>query len=303
MAAPIERIEISTEEIGALLESAKAALTDADYSKLEKLVNSFVYMTHLLEKKGTTIRHLRKLLFGFKSEKLKKIIESLEGKPAAEDPVDSGDASAETPSGSAGDASDPKVAANGPEPAEDEGKPEKKPKGHGRNPADAYEGAERIRIEHETLKHRDPCPEPGCTGKVYEVAQPVVMVRVVGQAPLGARVIELQQLRCNLCLKVFTAKAPEDLTPEKYDETAASMVAVLRYGTGVPHNRLERLQQNLGIPLPASTQWDIVAPAAKKVAPAYAELIRQAAQDDVFHNDDTPMKILELMKKRKGDDG
>jgi transposase len=300
MATPIERIEISTEEIGALLESAKAGLTDADYTKLEKLVNSFVYVTHLLEKKGTTIRHLRKLLFGIKSEKLRKILERLEGTPAA------GDSAGESPASprqSADDASDPKVAANGPEPAEDEGKPEKKPKGHGRNPADAYEGAERIRIDHENLKHGDPCPEPGCTGRVYELAQPVAIVRVVGRAPLGARVIELQQLRCNLCLKVFTAKAPEDLAPEKYDETAASMIAVLRYGSGFPHNRLEGLQQNLGIPLPASTQWDIVAPAAKKVAPAYAELIRQAAQGDVFHNDDTPMKILEFMKKRKGGDG
>jgi hypothetical protein len=65
------------------------------------------------------------------------------------------------------------------------------------------------------------------------------------------------------------------------------------------------LQRNLGIPLPASTQWDIVEEAAKRVAPAYAALIEEAAQGDVLHNDDTPMKILELMKKkeRKGDDG
>ena len=27
---------------------------------------------------------------------------------------------------------------------------------------------------------------------------------------------------------------------------------------GVPFNRLEQLQEGMGIPLPASTQWDIV---------------------------------------------
>ena len=72
----------------------------------------------------------------------------------------------------------------------------------------------------------------------------------------------------------------------------------------MPFNRLEGLQKTFGIPLPASTQWDIVEKVAKAIAAAYRELIRQAAQGDVLHNDDTPMKILALMKKkRKGGDG
>lgn len=121
----------------------------------------------------------------------------------------------------------------------------------------------------------------------------------MSRPPLDAKKYKYQRLRCNLCLKIFTPKALEDAPQEKYDATAASMIALLRYGTGVPHNRLEGLQQNLGIPLPASTQWDIVERAATQVAPAYAELIRQAAQGDVLHNDDTPNKILELMKKDK----
>lgn len=39
---------------------------------------------------------------------------------------------------------------------------------------------------------------------------------------------------------------------------AAAMIAQLKYGTGMPFYRLENLEQNLGIPLPASTQWEIV---------------------------------------------
>jgi hypothetical protein len=50
-----------------------------------------------------------------------------------------------------------------------------------------------------------------------------------------------------------------------------------------------------GVPLPASTQWDIVQAVAANLAPAFAELVRQAAQGDVLHNDDTTVKILELM--------
>jgi len=76
------------------------------------------------------------------------------------------------------------------------------------------------------------------------------------------------------------------------------MIAVLKYGSGVPFHRIEKLQESMGIPLPASTQWDITENAANGGPhPAYRELIRQAAQGNVIHNDDTPMKILELVKE------
>ena len=72
------------------------------------------------------------------------------------------------------------------------------------------------------------------------------------------------------------------------------MVALLRYGSGVPFYRLEGLEASLGIPLPSSTQWEIVAETAMGIHPAFDELIRQAAQGEVFYNDDTSMKILAL---------
>jgi hypothetical protein len=40
---------------------------------------------------------------------------------------------------------------------------------------------------------------------------------------------------------------------------------------------LEKLEQQLGIPLPAATQWEIVEEVAELVKPARDELIRQAA--------------------------
>ncbi|MFH1107887.1 MAG: hypothetical protein V1790_01625, partial [Planctomycetota bacterium] len=64
----------------------------------------------------------------------------------------------------------------------------------------------KIPVAHESLKSGDPCPE--CQkGKVYEVAQPGVLVRITGQAPVRAKVYELQKLRCNLCGKVFFVAA------------------------------------------------------------------------------------------------
>lgn len=115
---------------------------------------------------------------------------------------------------------------------------------------------------------------------------------------MGAKVYYLQKLRCNLCGKVFTAPAPEAVGEEKYDATVGSTIALLKYGSGMPFNRLERLQGTVGIPLPASTQWDIIHALAEHAEPAFEELIRDAAQGEGVYNDDTVTRILECMGKR-----
>jgi transposase len=174
------------------------------------------------------------------------------------------------------------------------------PKGHGRNGASSYPGSTKVCVPHGSLNKGDACPE--CQkGKVYPMA-PGVTVRITGNAPLTATSFSCEKLRCNLCGEVFTAKLTDEGS-EKYDGTAGAMIALLKYGTGVPFNRLEALQESMGIPLPASTQWDIVEKHAKPAHPAYRELIRQAAQGDLVHNDDTTMKILLAMNEKEGRHG
>jgi len=79
------------------------------------------------------------------------------------------------------------------------------------------------------------------------------------------------------------------------------MIALLKYGTGMPFNRMERLEGQLGIPLPATTQWELMEAAAKWLKRILSEFIRQAAQGGVVHNDNTGMRILQMV--RRGDDG
>ena len=132
---------------------------------------------------------------------------------------------------------------------------ESAPAGHGRRGAAGFTGANRVSIAHATLHAGDSCPE--CRqGKVYHQKEPATLVRFVGHAPLEATVFEMERLRCNACGEVFTADEPKTAGADKYDETAVAMVALLKYGTGVPFKRLESLQQHLGMPLPATTQWD-----------------------------------------------
>lgn len=56
-----------------------------------------------------------------------------------------------------------------------------------------------------------------------------------------------------------------------------------------------------GDSLPASTQWEIVEEAAEVIQTARDELIRQAAQGEVLHNDDTSMRVLHLAREPSGD--
>ena len=257
-----ERLDLNMEELARLLERAKKnPLSEPDYQTLKAAVETLGYLTQLLEDRKTTIDRLRQILFGASGEKTRTVLKT--------------------------DRTQAKTAQRE--------KSEKKTNGHGRNGAEAYRGATKIEVKHHSLKSGNRCPE--CRkGKVYDSTKPGLLVRIVGQAPLAATVYELEKLRCNLCGEVFTADAPQGVGPHKYDARSGSMIALLKYGSGLPFYRLEGLQESLGIPLPASTQWGIVKELAAVIAPAYKELITQAAQGEVLHNDDTTMKVLALKR-------
>lgn len=182
-----------------------------------------------------------------------------------------------------------------------EGKPkeEKLPApGHGKLGADAYSGAERVVVAHSELKPGCQCPE--CEKGKLSNQKPRTLVRVRGFAPISATVYELQRLRCNLCGEIFTAKAPAEAGPDKYDVSVTSTIAILKFGYGIPYDRLERLQKSLGIPMPASTQYELLEDAATLLKPVHQEMLRQAAQAQLLHTDDTSMKILKV--ERNPDD-
>ena len=262
-------IELEMDELKEILRRAEAKqFNDEDYETAGTVLQSYVGLVDLLKSKDVSMRRLRKMLFGASTEKTAAVT---------------------------GDETDlPEESDSQTSPKND---PPESPKGHGRNGADAYSGAETIQISHQSLQPGDACPD--CEqGTVYETSRPGVLVRITGQAPVAAKVYQLQKLRCHLCGKVFTAEPPAGVGRRKYDATAGSMIALLKYGTGLPFNRMQGLQGGMGVPLPASTQWDIVNDHAKHIEPVHAELIRQASEGDVLYNDDTTIKILELMGKR-----
>lgn len=288
----LEIIEVDIQQAIDKLHLVEKHLSTEDAQFFRRILESYDYVTELIADKNTSLARLRKLMFGAKTESAKNVIGSDTGNsPAAATEVDNAsDASKSDGSASEGDQPRPAESSDD-SPTKRSSKP-----GHGRRRADEYLGATQIDIRHATLTIGDNCPE--ClTGTLYEKT-PSALVRLVGQAPLGATVYRLERLRCHLCGQVFMASSPQDLGTEKYDVSAASMIALLKYGSGLPFNRLEQLQQHCEIPLAASTQWEIVENSSSLLLPVYDELIRQAAQGDVVHNDDTTVRILELMGKR-----
>jgi transposase len=265
-------VDVSIEELKALIERLeKQEPKEGDCRDAARLLSTLMYIKQVFDEKSMSIKRLLNLLFGsVSSEKTKKLLKTA-GRSEAQS---SGENDAEKNKGK-----------------------KKKPKGHGRNGADAYTGAERFSVP--LGKISPGCACPFCQkGKVYLSSEgPKTLVRLRGEAPVQAKVWELERLRCNLCGEVITAEAPPEAGQEKYDASAGAIIALLKYGSGFPFHRLQQLQENFGIPLPASTQWDIVAEIALRLQPVFEELRRQAANGKLFHNDDTSVRILELMKE------
>ena len=250
-------IELDNAQLEALVLRLEAGeLAVEDIQTLVAALKSYAYVTQLIDQKSTTIARLRKLLFGAETEKTAAVTGHVAESPSPVSPEASG----------------------GPSSGSTEAR--QKSKGHGRNGAEDFPGAKRVSVPHEALSAGDPCPS--CArGTLYGQPQSGIVLRFTGQPPVQVTIYELEKLRCGLCGEVFTAKPPEAAGLEKYDPTVASMVALLKYGNGLPFNRLDGLQENLGMPLPSSTQWEIVAEASSLIQPAYDELIRGSSAESV----------------------
>jgi transposase len=261
------KLDLSAEQLQQIKARARERrLEESDYELIVAILETVEFLRDAVQKKTIAVKRLLGMLFGVRTEKSRAVLPNLGQEPSP------------------------------PSPTTAQQKTTKR-KGHGRNGAEQYWGADRIEIAHPSLTAGDACPE--CLkGKVYDTSRPGVLVHFQGSPPVIATVYECQSLRCGSCGALFTAQAPEGVGGKKYDESAGSTIAVLKYGHGFPFYRLEHLQASLGIPLPASTQWELVAQKAQSVLQVYECLMEQAAQGELLHNDDTTMKILQYLGKQ-----
>jgi transposase len=140
------------------------------------------------------------------------------------------------------------------------------------------------------------CPE--CQiGKLYkfEVAK---LLRITGHAPYAATQHIMQQLRCNACLKVFTAPLSDEVLKDgepnqMYGYSARALMVVHKFYSGIPYNHQGNLADIMGYAISASTIFDQCEKVSNMIMPIFCELKRLAANAEQFLIDDTHNRILE----------
>ena len=161
-------LEVTAEELEALLESVREGLREAGYQKLKAAIRTLGYLTDLLRERKITLEGLRGLLLSgaeASTEKTRHVLKQagIETQKKNQEKQN----------------------------AQANGKPARP--GHGRHGVDAYSGAKKVQVPHPSLHSGDRCP--GCgQGKVYVLEAPGVLVRLVGQAPITGTVYELEKL-------------------------------------------------------------------------------------------------------------
>jgi transposase len=255
-------VELDAAGLERLLAELRAVLTPATYQLVQSLLQTLQWVMGVLEQKKTTIARLRRLIFGERTEKYRKIF------PDASPEV----SSTQSP------------------------KPKRKSRNRGRYGAKDYPAAKRVKVPHPKFRVGDLCPK--CLkAKLYLLKTPAQIVRIVAQPMFQATIYELERLRCALCGALFTAPVPAEAGDNKHDSSVGIMLAIERYGGGRPMYRTAKWQTYFGVPLPASTQWEQIDAASKIPELVCQALITAAAQGELVHNDDTPMRVQSLRQE------
>jgi transposase len=228
-------------EIEALIDRLKGSqLKEGDAELIERLLRIVVMLLDLLERKNLSIKKLKAMIFGPRTEKRQR-----RGRADEEKVTVSKEEKSESPSSSAEEESGKLV-----ERSESAERGEKAPRsGHGRRAASDYSGAKVVNCQHDTLKAGDLCPDLLCGGRLYDRKEPKILLQFVGRPLIEATKYGREVLRCVVCLKQYVAPLPEGVAEERFDPTADATFVLLRYGGGLPWHRQAALQRMCGVPL------------------------------------------------------
>jgi len=293
MKAP-EDLNLSSEQGDALIERLEHdACTPEDRQILVQVLRLYFWLIFALQESKLSLKRLRIIIFGKpKNKKRRKRVSDPDGNSetsGAGGDVEGSDGHPGEPAGAT--TAEPSGAG---ETDGESGEGDKGP-GHGRLGAETYVGAERVECRHEDLAPGDRCPLCG-HGTLYQLP-PSRPIRIDGHAVLSAIRYELERLRCSACGEVFKAKAPAEAGASKYNARARAAIVMNRYFLGVPFYRLEAYQALVGVPVPDATQWDQVEHVADCAYLVFEYLVYLAAQGHLIYQDDTPVRILSLIKE------
>jgi len=269
-------VQLSKEDFEELVSKIETnTLSEKDKKVLTGALQSITWLEHMLKIKRMNIRKL-KSLFGITTEKNKS-------KDSVSEDENKSD-----------DDQDPPPSSEVSKDSKNNNKNKKKNKGNsGKNSASKYGGAEKVFHQHESLNPKDRCPS--CDrGNLYNI-DPGSFISIKGSAPITAIIHQCEKLRCSTCGEIFKAKLPDDIPKKKYDESADVSIALLKYGNGLPFDRLDKYQDSLKIPLPSSTAWERVEKLADSIYPVFNKIVELLANTKNLYIDDTTARILNFI--------
>lgn len=281
-------------EIEDLIERFKGSqLKPGDAELIERLLRSMITLLSLIERKNLSIKTLKAMIFGPRTEKR-------QARGVAKEEMEAEGVKSE----GSGPASEKESGATVEQRESAEFKERPRRRGHGRRPASAYSEAKVVSCRHEHLKAGDSCPDPLCPGRLYDRKEPRMLLQFTGRPLIEATNYQREVLRCASCLGQTVAPLPEGVTEERFDPSADATMALMKYWGGLPWHRHAVLQQMCGVPVSESVMWERCEALADAALPIYLRLVRLGADGELMHTDDTKVRILSCLKqdseKKKG---
>jgi transposase len=273
-------------EIEAVIARVKQSnIEQRDVELIERLLRTVLVLVKLLERKNISIKKLREMVFGRRTEKRRNASGAGGSKSGETD-----QAGEEEPRREPGEAGNVERSSS-------KGAERPVKGGHGHRSAAAYPGAKILSCQHRELKVGDRCPDPLCGGRLYDLSEPKVLLQFTGRPLIEATNYEREVLRCAKCQERYEAPLPEGVADERYDASCDATIALMKYGAGLPWHRQAGLQAMGGVPLSEATMWERCEATADAALGVYLNLERLGAQGEVMHTDDTGVKILSCLKE------
>lgn len=297
-------VEKTESEVAEIVRAIKAsALPENVKDFVIRCVELALWLPLQLQNKKISLSRLRKLIFGrgYKKNRKRKDNDSESDEPKdkrsskpdkenqtpSHDPKNSSaDADETDPVNPSQDSNQNLVEANN-----------NKRQGHGRMSHTVYKDFTQINLKVIDLQIGDPCPML-CGGKL-RTYRPGILVRITGQNFANVHKYIIEKLRCSLCGYLISASITDEVGNEKYAPSFKSILTLQKYYVAVPFYRQEYFQRLINFPLPDATQWDLVEQVAGCCYPVFNVLKVLAANGKLIQNDDTTVRILELIKEIK----
>jgi transposase len=262
-------------EIEILIERLKQnKLEQRDVELIERLLRTVMALVNLLQRKNMSIKRLRDLIFGRRTEKRKTgSVSQPEDKP------------------------EEGAGAKREESEKSQRQRQAGPQWHGRRATAQYRGAKKVECRHEQYQAGAKCPEAACPGRLYDTRRPNLFIQFRGQPILEGVVFEREVLRCSACQERYVASLPEGVSETRYEAIADVAIVVAKYGATLPFYRLAQMQESCGVPVSESVMFERSEQVADRALPVYLALKQEAANGEVIHTDDTPVKILSCLKE------